>query len=345
MLPTSAIELLPLFTTNSLVGFLFTLWDCVVIKMEHKRNTVIEFYKAGKSQPTIVEELKHLDVNKMFVYRTIKRYRETGSVKIRHGGGHQKTATTPEMIEKLKAEMEQNPKRSVNQLAKTLNVSCRSIGRILKQEMLTPYRLNRPLLTPAQKKVRMARAKVLKQLHDIGQLDNLVFTGERSFKVYRNIDNLECKSDNVLVWGAVSATGLSPLVFLDHVTEHKKIFNDTLLPWAQQQFAKKHWTLQQNSPNSHQTREKQRFLQENNSSFIKLQQWPPYSPDLNPMDYIIWVILEEKLSAGKYETVDSLKKALSVEWNKIPLIYIRAAFKSFSDRLDFVIRSKGDYVD
>lgn len=42
--------------------------------MEGKRNTVISLFLAIKLQPAIVRDLKHLDVNKFFVYRTITRY-------------------------------------------------------------------------------------------------------------------------------------------------------------------------------------------------------------------------------------------------------------------------------
>ena len=47
--------------------------------MYFKRNSVIALYLAGNSQPAIVRELKHLKVNKVFVYRTITRY-NTGSI-------------------------------------------------------------------------------------------------------------------------------------------------------------------------------------------------------------------------------------------------------------------------
>jgi len=60
--------------------------------MEFKRNSVIALYLAGKSQPAIVRKLKNLKVNKVFVYRTISRYNDPGSIEKRHGSGHQKTA-------------------------------------------------------------------------------------------------------------------------------------------------------------------------------------------------------------------------------------------------------------
>ena len=58
--------------------------------MEFKRDSVIALYLAGKPQVAIVSALQHLNVNKSFVSRTIARYRDTGSVAKRHGGGHKK---------------------------------------------------------------------------------------------------------------------------------------------------------------------------------------------------------------------------------------------------------------
>ncbi|XP_037954626.1 uncharacterized protein LOC119684620 isoform X1 [Teleopsis dalmanni] len=103
--------------------------------MEFKRNGVIALYLAGKSQPAIVRELKQLNVNKMFVYRTINRYNSTGSVAKRYGGGRKKTATSPEIVRKVKARLKRNPLRSGNQMAKELKISQRSIRRILQNEL------------------------------------------------------------------------------------------------------------------------------------------------------------------------------------------------------------------
>ena len=129
--------------------------------MEFKCNSVIALYLAGKSQPAIVNELR---VNKMVVYRTVTRYNDTGSIKKRHGGGHPKTATSRKMVRKVKVRMQRNPRQSAVQLTKNLDVSARSIGRILKNKLrLKPYKIQKVQdLTPAQKAVLLARAKVLK---------------------------------------------------------------------------------------------------------------------------------------------------------------------------------------
>ncbi|CAK9817980.1 hypothetical protein ANTPLA_LOCUS9580 [Anthophora plagiata] len=123
--------------------------------MDFKRNSVIAAYLAGKSVPSIVRELQHLSMNKMFAHRTINRYNDIGSVKKRYNGGRKKTATNTEMVRKVKKRIEQNPKRSVNKMAKELNVSRWSIRQILKNELLLkPYKIQKVHeLNAAQMKV------------------------------------------------------------------------------------------------------------------------------------------------------------------------------------------------
>uniref|UniRef100_A0A914CKA3 DDE-1 domain-containing protein n=1 Tax=Acrobeloides nanus TaxID=290746 RepID=A0A914CKA3_9BILA len=75
----------------------------------------------------------------------------------------------------------------------------------------------------------------------------------------------------------------------------------------------------------HKAIETQQFLSENCPDFIKVDthwrcadgEWPPSSPDLNLLDYVVWSILEEKACAKPHTTVESLKRALIKAWDKI----------------------------
>ena len=51
----------------------------------------------------------------------------------------------------------------------------------------------------------------------------------------------------------------------------------------------------------------QSWLRINISDFVSKEEWPPYSPDLNPMDYSIWSILESKACAKSHTSIQSLK--------------------------------------
>ena len=80
--------------------------------MEFKRDSVISLNLAGKPQVAIVRALQHLHVNKCVVPRTIARHCDTGSVARRQGSGRKKSATSAEMVRKVKNRFDRNPRRS-----------------------------------------------------------------------------------------------------------------------------------------------------------------------------------------------------------------------------------------
>ena len=342
--------------------------------MEFKRNSVIALYLAGKSQPAIVRELSHLKVNKMFVYRTIKRYNDTGSIAKRYGGGPKKTATTPEMVRKVKARLERNPRRSGRKMAKELKISQDSIRRILKNELkVKAYKFQKAHdLSPQQKKVRCERAKELLRLHERGEFPNIVFSDEKNFpieqfintqndRVYlteRSYENLSLRMatrsnfpSQVMVWAAVTADGRSPIVFIEpgvkvNATYYREnVLEAALEPWTRKHFGRRPWTFQQDSAPSHKARVNQEWLKNHVPHFISSTQWLSNSPDANPMDYSIWSILESKVRTKKYASMDALKKAIIREWAKIPQDHIRAACNSFFDRLKAIVKAKGGPIE
>lgn len=94
--------------------------------MEFKYGSVIALYLAGKSQKAIVSQLQHLNVNKTFVHRTIKRYNDTGSIEKRYGAGRKKTTTSREMVKKVRKRIERNSRHSGRKMAAELKISARS---------------------------------------------------------------------------------------------------------------------------------------------------------------------------------------------------------------------------
>lgn len=103
--------------------------------MDERREAVIALHLSKKSIIQIVRELKHLNVDRRFVYRTIKRYNETGDVKDKPRHGRPRSVIKEDIIAKVKRLIEQNPKRSSNELAQELGISRSSIGRILQNDL------------------------------------------------------------------------------------------------------------------------------------------------------------------------------------------------------------------
>ena len=144
--------------------------------MEMKRNVVIAIHMGKKSPIQIVRALKHLEINKWFVYLTINRWNETGSVNDRPRSGRPKSATSKNTVKKVRERIRRNPRRSANEMAKEMEVSSSSMQRILENDLgLKPYKRQKVHeLTAKQKKVRLDRSKLLLSRHASGEIPNIV---------------------------------------------------------------------------------------------------------------------------------------------------------------------------
>lgn len=344
--------------------------------MDLKRNSVIALHLEGKSNIEIRRALPNLQLNEKFVHRTIQRYNETGSVKKRYGGGRRCTATAPAVVEKVRHRLDRNPARSANQLAKDLKVSDRSVRRILKEKLkVKPLKKNLSQeLTALQRSKRLDRSKELIRLLDSGELPNLVFSDEKTFcveqflnkqndrvwlkgRVSDHSDELQVTrrqgADQIMVWAAVSEKGRSPLVFLpmgrNQVKINQQIYRDKvlrpgLIPWARNTFGSERWTFQQDSAPSHRAIGTQNWLKANVPVLIDRDMWPSSSPDLNPLDFCIWGVLQARACAKKHTSLEALKVTLTREWNSLSDDVIRAACASFRKRLQLVVKAKGGLI-
>lgn len=81
------------------------------------------------------------------------------------------------------------------------------------------------------------------------------------------------------------------------------------------------------------------------NDFLAKDKWPPHNPDLNPMDFSVWSVLQDKIGKKTYANVEALKQALRKAWDDLDVKYLRETVKTVSSRLDACIRAKGDYFE
>ena len=102
-----------------------------------------------------------------------------------------------------------------------------------------------------------------------------------------------------------------------------------LLHWAQNHFGENIWTFQQDSAPAHKAKKVQTWCNENFPDFINSQQWPSNSPDLNPLDYSVWGIMEAKACAKPHKSIQELKLSLKKAWNELSLDTIAKIVDNF----------------
>ncbi|MCA9813148.1 MAG: transposase [Nitrosarchaeum sp.] len=119
------------------------------------------------------------------------------------------------------------------------------------------------------------------------------------------------------------------------------ILEKVVRPQSQLIFNQDIWTFQQDSAPSHKAKTTQNWCQKNLPDFISTQDWPPSSPDLNPLDYFIWGVLEANVNASRHKSLESLKAKLLEEWDKLDMSMIRTAIDAWKKRLRLVVKRKG----
>ena len=64
------------------------------------------------------------------------------------------------------------------------------------------------------------------------------------------------------------------------------------------------------------------------------------NPDLNPLNYTIWSIFENKTNATSHPNIGSLKTTIEEEWNKFSEEFILKAGKLFQRCFNTIIEKK-----
>ena len=154
-----------------------------------------------------------------------------------------------------------------------------------------------------------------------------------------------------MVWAGISAVGRTPLIFvpagvkINSSTCCELILEPVVKNLSRNMFNGESFIFQQDGVPTHTSNASQTWLRKNIPRFIAKDEWPLYSPDLNPMDYSVWSILESRVCAKSHKSINSFKRKLKEEWEKIPQEVLRAAVEALPSRVSSVIQNKGGYIE
>ena len=103
--------------------------------------------------------------------------------------------------------------------------------------------------------------------------------------------------------------------------------------------------FQQDSAPAHRAKETVTLLTTETPDFIPPTLWPPNSPDLNPVDYSVWSVLQERVYRTKVDNVVDLKQRIVAEWVALDHSIIASAIGQWRPRLHACVRAAGGHFE
>ena len=340
--------------------------------MKLMSEAIKELTESGIAPKEVAERL---GVHRVTVYRAIKKFRLTGSAGRRPGQGRRRSVRTPTLIKAVKGRIKRNPIRSMRQMAKDLKVSERTIRRTIREDLgaKSRARTTKHLISADAKVKRLERCRLLRNRLKKGK-QVILFSDEKLFNVdamansrnnrYISSEDPKDVPENirhsfrtkhpasVMVFGMVSSDGkkMSP-VFIDSgvridTKEYIRILEANVKPWVASNYGPKtKIVFQQDGAPAHTSKKTQEWLKKAFPNFWSKGLWPPNSPDLNPMDYSIWGLMETKACSKPHPNISSLRISIAKAWANMSADYIRATCNQFRARIEAVIKNKGGHFE
>ena len=128
--------------------------------------------------------------------------------------------------------------------------------------------------------------------------------------------------------------------------EYQQVLTKTLLPEGSRLMGGalgSAWVFQQDNDPTHRAAPQivQAYNKAHGTSITVLPNWPPNSPDLNPIENV-WSYVQRKVNARACSTFEEFKQAVIEELAGVPQKHISKLYTSMPKRLEEVISRQGD---
>ena len=158
-------------------------------------------------------------------------------------------------------------------------------------------------------------------------------------------------SQSVMVLVAVSKLGKTapffviPKAKVNSVYYCDEVLAKGLLPDIPRLSVGDDYVFQQDGAPAHRSCHTVAYLNVNMPEFIEPENWPPTSPDLNPVDYSIWGCLQQMVYREPIRDIDHLKQVIIHSWAEISQTFVNLAIDPWSRRVNAVIRAHGGHIE
>ena len=336
-----------------------------------RREVVYSYFNNGKQAKEIAGLVKELGISQRTVYRLVSNFEGGGTTSRRKGSGRNKKPQTQRAERLIKQRLDRNPRQSVRKIARDVGVPHTTARRICKKTLHMSARKlqKRQLLTEDNKARRKTLSRNLLRKTANDEIERVLFSDEKNFYLNPPInsqndriyvperDEVDPEQNSVerkkfpqklMVWGGVAKNHKTKLILLNsNQTMNADTYISTVLKAEViKDCVDNNLILQQDGAPCHTARKTLKALKEANVQFWAPELWPPNSPDLNPMDYCIWSVLEQLVYKPKPPTdITALKNKLRVAWGQLSFATINKAIGDFKRRLRDCDKKNGGHFE
>jgi transposase len=148
------------------------------------------------------------------------------------------------------------------------------------------------------------------------------------------------------MWGCFCARGPGYCYIFNENLDAKllkQILDEHLIPSAHLHYREdppEPWSFLQDNDPKHRSRLVQEWLHNHG---VQCLDFPPYSPDLNPMEHV-WADIARRVERQQPSTMETLQDVVAEEWTATPLDFLRTLAHSMPKRCKAVIEARGEHT-
>ena len=279
----------------------------------------------------------------------------------------------PEKAAQVCGKVHENPATPLRQLARETGTSVGFVSKVVKQDLsLKSYKYReRQFLSENNVLEREIRSReILNEMKRprFGKKVRIFFSDEKIFTVERTINRQNDRylaqepeevpivqhqhhPKAVMALCVVSSSGekMEPVFFEQghrlNAQEYLDALESKIVPWMKEIAGPEPFFFQQDGAPAHTANIVKNYLKSAVPAYWAKSEWPPCSPDLNPLDYFFWGVVAREVGLQESENTQVLKIKIGEAIAKIEAKTVISACRGFRGRLERCVAAGGRHFE